>query len=1358
MERDMQKSRANPSLSPAKRKLLEARLARAASRSAKVVSIPEFPPVSRFRATSPQRRFWFIDALNPGNPAYNMHVAIDLDGDLAIDRLQHALDGTVGRHDVLRSRFAFEDGELFQEVVDSCNVELRRHARSTFGELESLLIRLVREPFSLSDGPLFRAHLVERARNRHVLLLVLHHIICDEASIAIIVREIAAGYTENLADDPEKPRPFVRFADYAQWQEERMPTLRERHLPYWQEALEGLKERTRVPVDRHEFGAGMASGRIVRRALEGEIVDKARKLAANENMTLLPIMVSVWAALLNRYTGNRDVAVGTPASLRTASELEGTVGLFLNTLVLRTAVEPADSFLGFLKRVRSTVLGAFSHQEVPLESIVEAVNPERAQGENPLFDTMVVQETVSEGIGGFGDLAARHRWVDAGVCKLDVTLFFRDTPDGILLSLEYDTRLYEQRRMETVLDHYANLLKALINDPGQRVGDASYLRRDELEWLEHCSAGRWQDVGDTFTVAEQIDVNLARLDRQTAIVDRKGSVSYHELNRLVAGIADALAILDRPPGCIVILLDRSRWAIAAMLAAWRAGACYVPLDPDYPAARIVETLDALATSDLRNFVVVTTKQYEALLASDTPRVLIDTPRRVSDLRHGRKLESDASDVAYAIFTSGSTGRPKGVLITHENLRVSTGARPIVYDNRPERFLLLSSIAFDSSVAGIFWTLTEGGTLIIADREQARDAREVARLVDEEHITHTLMLPSLYELVLRNTDPSWGQSLATVIVAGESCPETLYRQHADRVPAARLYNEYGPTEATVWATVERVGPDGALVPIGISIPSMRTFVVDEQLNPQAPGLPGELCLSGPALSPGYLGVDADAAFVDARVFGRSHRLYRTGDKVRFDPEGRIVFLGRADNQVKVRGHRVELEEVNAAIRDLEGVLDVATVFDADRQRLYSFVETDSRPVSEQDIVHRLRELLPDYMVPQRVVLLDEFPRLPNGKLDRSSLPEPHTARSEEEPDGEAYKKLKATWARVLNVDNPPPDVSFFDLGGHSLLAARFLLEVNETFERRLLLAKLYELKTLRAVFEHLEMEEQDDTYDLLYPIRTEGREHPLFAVRTYLKHVAPELAHGYPIFGLSHGDQPPEDSNATLRDLAARYRASIQRRQPSGPYRIAGYSFGALLALEVAQQIVEAGESVQQLILIDPPPPVPEGDVRFRARRIRKRIQKSERLMERISAASAAISGSISRSVSRQRYRVIRTMDRIFKRKSRQDATKQAFADWSRSARRAYRHKPYDGNALLILMGREGEETSGQQVARWDGILTGCCDVRVIEGPDDHVALMQPPWSSRIATAVNEVLEGSGRVGRASLIQSRRHRPVNRSRQ
>jgi amino acid adenylation domain-containing protein len=1333
MQRDTNRSRASRSLSPAKRKLLEARLSRAASAAPDVHRIPERAPVSRFPATSPQRRFWFIDELNPGNPAYNMHVAIDLDGELDATRLGDALSTVVDHHDVLRSRFAFEGGELYQHVDHRMPVDLRWHARSTFSEPESLLVRLAREPFSLSEGPLFRAELLELAQDKHVLLLVLHHIVCDEPSIAIIVRELAEAYDMTGPDLPVSGRSGIRYADYAQWQHEQLPDVLRDHLQYWVEKLDGLDERASVPVDAHRTGVNMASGNIIRRTIDATLVEKVQALAAEQKMTLLPVMLAAWGALLNRYTGNRDIAVGAPASLRTQKEVEDTVGLFLNTLVLRTTVNPADSFRKLLARARDTALAAFSHQDVPLDAIVEAINPPRGRRENPFFETMIVQETAPEPINGFRGLSATHRWVDAGVCKFDLTLFFRETDDGMLLSLEYDTGLYDQRRMEAVLDHYAGLLQSLLAEPDQPIGTANYLRPDETEWLEHCSAGRWQDVGDTPTVAEQVESNLSRLDDRAAIVDQKGSVSYHELNRLVSGMADAFLASDQPTRGVVIILDRNRWAIAAMFAAWRAGACYVPLDPDYPATRIADTLEALTTTGLDEFVVVTTTKYEALLPEGTPRLLVDTPRSVQRPRDGRVVSTSNDDAAYVIFTSGSTGKPKGVVITHENLRVSTGARPIVYGEQPERFLLLSSLAFDSSVVGIHWTLSAGGTLVMADREQARSANDIASLVDEQRVTHTLMLPSLYDLVLRSAVQPWGQSLATVIVAGEACPDTLYRHHLDRVPQARLYNEYGPTEATVWATVERIDEAGTRVPIGTGVPTMKTFVLDDQLTPQAPGLPGELYLAGPALSPGYLDDTANTAFVDIPLLGSSHRLYRTGDKVRFDAEGRILFLGRVDNQVKVRGHRVELEEVNAAICGLDGVRDAATTFDEALQSLSTYIATDSPNATPERIRRKLREQVPDYMVPRWIVVLDQLPRLPNGKLDAQSLPRIEFAHGRQEPDSVEYRALKGIWAQTLKLDDPPADVSFFDLGGHSLLAARLLLDVNETFDRQMPLGKLYEVETLRDLFEYLQSGGHQDDEELLFPIRAGGDDTPLFAVRTYLKHVLPDLDGGFPVYGLTHGDRAPRDGQAALEDLASDYLEAIRRRQPGGSYRIAGYSFGALLAFEIAHQLDAAGDHVERLILIDPPPPVPEGDVRFKANRIRSRIGKAGSLAGWIRITISELARISRRFINRQRYRFVRLTDQILGRKSGRDAIRQAFADWSKKARQDYQHKAYRGDASLILMGRNGEQTAEQQLARWDGILVGRRDVTFVDGPEDHVALMQPPWSSRVAAAINDSL-------------------------
>lgn len=1319
-------------LSEAKRRLLEAKLAHAVSNSRPQRRIPIAPDTTRFPATSPQNRFWFLNVLDPDDPAYNMHVVLDLRGRLDDTRLESALRAVCERHAVLGGHFVSADGRLWMAHDNAAPISLHRHRLDSRDGIEAFLVDLVRQPFQLTHGPLLRAHLVELDAAHHSLLIVVHHIVCDEPSLDILLRDLGRYYDGATPDSAEA----VRFRDYALWHDQGLASVLAEQLPYWTRSLDALETRTGLEADRTRVVPSERRGKILRTSLPRKAVSDARSLAASENATLFPLMAAVWFLLLDRYSGNHDIAVGTPASLRTLPELQGTVGLFLNTLVLRAKLEPDWTFRQTLCALRDVSLGAFSHQDIPLEAVVDALNPQRTAGENPFFDTMIVQESEPGPVPGFRGLDVERRFLDAGVCKFDLTLFFRDTGDGLLLSVEYDTALYSSARIEALLDHFAALLKNGLAMPDTPVGRLPYLREEDTDWLERRSAGPWQQVEDSPLVAEQIFANLRSLGEQTAIVDETGPCSYRELNALVDNVVGRICRVRQAPRYVALLLDRDRWAIGAMLSAWRLGAGYAPLDPGYPPDRLAASLEALQGDAPGGVLVVTTRAHAKLLPDGVDVVTVDEPQESGSMPDHADKHIAPQDLAYIVFTSGSTGTPKGVRISHENLRVSTVARRQVYGAPPERFLLLSSLAFDSSVAGLFWTLLDGGTLVVPPADRARDAREIARLIERHRITHTLMLPTLYALVLRSCGGQALDSLDTVSVAGEACPASLFPAHVAVVPNARLFNEYGPSEATVWSTAQELDGSDDDVPIGVPVPSVRAFVLDAMRQPLPPGHAGELCVAGPTLSPGYLDAAQDRdAFVEADLFGERRRLYCTGDRVRFDSKGRLLFLGRIDEQVKVRGHRVELEDINAAISRFPDVLEAATAFDELHQTLQGFVVSASENLSVEALAAHLRSELPEFMIPARLAQVSDLPRLPNGKLDMSRLTAEPAASGEpvelDRLDMPDFLRLKELWCKSLGLDDCDPRANFFDLGGHSLKALQLLLDIEDVFGTRLSLPALYSKATLSELHALLHDYDSHDDGEILYPAKLSGSEAPLFIALAPLEQLLGKIDAELPLLGMYHGINPPPGPEVSVEIMAGRYLDAMRRHQPHGPYRLAGYSFGCTLVLEIAHQCLQLGETIERVILLDPPPPVPEGDLRFRVNRVLDRIRSAGS-----STRQAAFALNEARRIGKRvllsvRRRLHRSVSEASGRVPSRGALIQAGVDWSRLAARNYEYKPCPFPVLFVMPERPEVSVAGQ-LRRWDGLLTGRVDVLTVEGPE-HQDLLAEPWVSEIGAAINEAL-------------------------
>jgi thioesterase domain-containing protein len=520
--------------------------------------------------------------------------------------------------------------------------------------------------------------------------------------------------------------------------------------------------------------------------------------------------------------------------------------------------------------------------------------------------------------------------------------------------------------------------------------------------------------------------------------------------------------------------------------------------------------------------------------------------------------------------------------------------------------------------------------------------------------------------------------------------------------------------------------------------VKAYVLDAEGELQAPGMLGELCLEGPSLSPGYLDGNDRQAFIHASLFGKERRLYRTGDAAKLDPQGRLQFVGRIDNQVKVRGHRVELDEVSAAVRRHFRVRDVATIFDPASQHLRTFVVTDGRDATADTVLQKLRSTLPAYMVPQQVLVLDDLPRLPNGKIDTGLLPVQPVTLNENEPDDETFRATKAVWCDVLGIDNVPLDVGFFELGGHSLMAARMMLQLQDVVGSQFPLAAIYEHQTLRAFYSYLRRDASAKEQKILYPARPTGTDTPIFVVKTYLNHLLDLIDADVPVFGLRHDGESLEEDVASLENLAARYLDAARQQQPKGPYKLLGFSFGALLAIEIAHQIIAAGDEVELLVLIDPPPPTPEGDTRFLANRALSRVRASESRAGQLRAAFSELRRITRRRIVNLRFRTKSLIRRLFRQQSTSETRGWASKSWDAQARRAYTHKPYRGAALLLLMGREDIESDEQQLARWDDILDGETTAQVIHGPSDHVGLMEPPWIDQVGVAINSALQASRR--------------------
>ena len=1008
-----------------------------------------------------QLRLWVLHQINPRDTSYNEVAPFRVVGTLDVPVLERALAEVFRRHEVLRSAYAQEDGDAVQRVADLAPPALAAEDLSALdadareAALRERMQREMRTPYDLARGPLLRASLLRMGDEEHVLLIGLHHAVTDGWTRGVLLRELRTlyGAFARGEDSPLPPLP-VQYGDFAAWQRQRLEgeALQQR-LDWWKQHLAGAPAVLELPSDRPRPAAQSFRGGYQTLRLPMERLEALRALGREEGGTLFMVLMSAFQVLLARWSGQHDLVVGTPVAGRERQEVEGLMGCFVNTLALRGDLSGDPTFRELLRRTREASVAAFARQDVPFERVVEELRPERTTAHSPVFQAMFTLQVTPGAAANPEGLIIRPMAFDRTTAKFDVLLDAFEGQTGLMLGLEYATDLFDASTAERMLAHLDTLLAGVLADPGARISALPLLADDDRARLAEWNATE-RDYPRADGIHRVFEAQARRTPDAVALVAEDGSLTYAQLDARANRIARRLIGLGvRPGGRVGVCLERGAGMVASLLAAMKAGAAYVPLDPGYPAARLANMLE-----DADVPVLVTESRLMDRVPAHGAAVLsLDADAAALDAESAEAVEVDADPdlPAYVIFTSGSTGRPKGAANAHRGVLNRLFWMQEAYGlTADDAVLQKTPFSFDVSVWEFFWPLMTGARLVVARPEGHRDPAYLAGLIERERVTTVHFVPSMLAAFLDGADAARCASLRRVVCSGEAlAAELVARFHARMPSSAELHNLYGPTEAAVDVTYHPCarGDLRRTIPIGRPVANTQIHVLEPSGQPAPVGVPGELHIGGVQVGLGYLGrpaLTAEKFVPDPFSATPGARLYRTGDRARWTAEGVIEYLGRLDFQVKVRGLRIELGEIEAALvahpSVREAVVAVRTAPAGD-PLLVAYVVGDE--VDADALRDHLKRGLPEYMVPAAFVALDALPLSPNGKLDRRALPDADFAASAREfvaPRTPVERVIAGIWAELLRHERVGVMDDFFALGGHSLLAVQAAARAQDAF--------------------------------------------------------------------------------------------------------------------------------------------------------------------------------------------------------------------------------------------------------------------------------------------------------------------------